>query len=452
MTDLDARFREAQRIRVPNLWPDIIERQPAHVPPDRGWRRPVAIATTLAVAAAAVGFAGWALLRTESRPQPPATPVCSEGMLDVPYPAVPSSAPRPSYEQIAHVTAISSNDAWAVGRSSYPSHAGYQPASARILHWDGTAWRRVQAPVIAARAYIVTQSHLVRGRYGTLLSVSAAGPDDVWAVGYESGTLIEHWNGRAWSRVLSPHPGPSFPNAALEAVDAMSPTDVWMVGRVGRHPLVVHWDGDTWSGGAPGVKSATSRSRLTAVEAIAPDDVWATGTSFDPETRGDRALAMHWDGKSWREVSMAPVPSAGTVQINALGAAAPNDVWAVGYWSRWTTRGAPIYALVEHWDGTAWSVVPVPHSSDDYRLLTGVAVAAPNDVWAVGWKTEIETPGVPRLPLVQRWDGSRWSDVVDGIPGSGFNAVSALPSGELWAVGEGDQSSGQRAVFAHRSC
>src|SRR5262249_20137132 len=62
----------------------------------------------------------------------------------------------------------------------------------------------------------------------------------------------------------------------------------------------------------------------------------------------------------------------------AVVAIATNDVWAVG-----ETDG---HALTEHWNGSAWSIVPAPYPTGNgvQSALRAVAAASTNDVWAVG--------------------------------------------------------------------
>ena len=67
----------------------------------------------------------------------------------------------------------------------------------------------------------------------TLNAVSALSPTDVWAVGSFNGaggvsqTLIEHWNGTSWARVTSPNPGA---DNALAGVAASSACNAWFAG------------------------------------------------------------------------------------------------------------------------------------------------------------------------------------------------------------------------------
>ena len=67
------------------------------------------------------------------------------------------------------------------------------------------------------------------------------------------------------------------------------------------------------------------------------------------------------------------VPSPSTNELHAVTSISANDVWAVG-----------VGPITEHWNGTAWSVVPSPNVTNG--KLLGVAAVSTNDVWAVGFR------------------------------------------------------------------
>jgi hypothetical protein len=107
---------------------------------------------------------------------------------EMPLPDVPGG-------YLGQVWAISPDDVWAVGGiggETTPWFAcrtgGAEPgrAEALVMHWDGSSWQRVAVP----------------GGEGPLVSVTASGPGDVWAVGSGSGdtTVALHFDGRAWTR------------------------------------------------------------------------------------------------------------------------------------------------------------------------------------------------------------------------------------------------------------
>jgi hypothetical protein len=66
-----------------------------------------------------------------------------------------------------------------------------------------------------------------------------------------------------------------------------------------------------------------------------------------------------------------------------------------------------VQTLVEHWNGTQWSVVSSPNPGTNYDSLEGVAAISASDVWAVG----AYLYGADTQTLVEQWDGTQWSVV-----------------------------------------
>jgi len=212
-------------------------------------------------------------------------------------------------------------------------------------------------------------------------------------------------------------------DSELYAVDGLSSKDVWAVGYKYQgsesFPLVEHWDGKAWSiiPNPPNVE----QSQMYGVSAVAPNDVWIVGQTW---VVSDRAYVIHWDGTSLQIVP--PVNPGSYVALYDVAAVAPNDVWAVGSSS---SNGHDYFNLVEHWDGTSWSVVP--SESGAYDTLTGIADAGPNDIWAVGWTlTGAE---------ILHWNGQAWTFSPTGSIGNyaNFYGVAAIASNNVWAFGAG---------------
>ena len=358
------------------------------------WRRPSAIASALVVAAAAIGFA-WAFLGNGDGPPRPAATPCAGTLGQVPHPNLP---PALGIEGLTGVTVLGPDDTWAVGSSGFLTDGpSSQIDRARILYWDGTEWRPVAAPAIDAFVHGLTGTFQARGRLGFLQSVDGVSADDVWAVGSAGGTLIEHWDGEAWSRVPSPESGEAS-RASLASVSAAAADDAWAVGSVG--PLILHWDGARWSAvdvDAPGVPVRQS-TQLSTVVALGPDDAWAAGSFFDDADDGYQVVMLHWDGSTWRQVRAPNVVPSGTTSVQALAATSSDDVWAVGSWSDLNHGGDPVHPLAEHWDGV------------------------------------------------------RWRDLAADLPARSLSAASALRTGEVWSVGTvGGRGTGGRGFIAHRS-
>ena len=136
------------------------------------------------------------------------------------------------------------------------------------------------------------------------------------------------------------------------------------------------------------------------MSAISSTDVWAVGNY--QTSAGTFTLTEHWNGTSWSIVS-SPNPSTTANDLYGVGGSSSSDVWAVGYYSsgQYTT-----HSLIEHWNGTAWSVVPDSDPPGSGGGLLSVAAVAANDVWAVG--RFAATNGIIQS-LVEHWDGSVWS-------------------------------------------
>ena len=105
-----------------------------------------------------------------------------------------------------------------------------------------------------------------------------------------------------------------------------------------------------------------------------------------------------------------------------------SDCWAVGY--SYTPDG-PNQALIEHWDGNLWQVVPAPTDpTNDDATLRDVTCASATNCWAVGI--------VNSETLTLHWDGSAWSVVpsADNVGSNELFAVTCPSSAQCWAVGE----------------
>jgi hypothetical protein len=192
--------------------------------------------------------------------------------------------------------------------------------------------------------------------------------------------LVEHWDGSAWTVV--PSPNGSTISSQLLGVDAVSANDIWAVGSSStlaapyENTLIEHWDGSSWSIIPSPNPSGGSFNKLNGVAVVAANDIWAVG-SYSGSTNHSQTLIEHWDGSSW---SIVPSPNVGPYgnNLNSVAARAANDVWAVGA----SNNGGN--SLILHWDGMSWSVVPSPNIPDWTNQLQSVTAVAADDVWAVG--------------------------------------------------------------------
>ena len=87
-----------------------------------------------------------------------------------------------------------------------------------------------------------------------------------------------------------------------------------------------------------------------------------------------------------------------------MSADANNDVWAVGTLAFGAT-------VIDHFNGTSWSVVSSPSPGSGEDVLTGVTAPAPNNVWAVGFYAKDVNTDRPTKTLIEHWDGCSWKVV-----------------------------------------
>jgi hypothetical protein len=279
---------------------------------------------------------------------------------------VASPGRRPGGSFLNAVVALSASDAWAVGLSRSPGG----PARTLILHWDGRRWAIADSPNAGPGD-------------NSLESVAAASARDVWAVGYRAAggayrSLVEHWDGDRWTVVRLPRLGGL--GDGLNAVDAAASGVVWAVGGSARargpsQPLVLRLNGRSWS--AVPAPASLHSATLNGVAARGGSGAGVVGATRSGG--GDRAFGLETDGRTWR-VAPIDLAAALSVDLNAIWAAAPDDMWAVGssFDGRWYRP------LVEHGVGGRWSSVPTPPIPGYDSRLMAVDGRAGGGLWAVG--------------------------------------------------------------------
>ncbi|HMA34845.1 MAG TPA: hypothetical protein VKY74_10240 [Chloroflexia bacterium] len=317
------------------------------------------------------------------------------------------------------------------------------------------------AAIAPAAAACVATGHLISGPTlnrdpnGALLAVAAAGPGDVWAVGFSGimgSTMIAHWTGTAWEQVASP--GESYANAILSALAVINPRDIWAVGFYNEpaQPLLEHWDGAAWA-----IRAAPPQARgveLNQVAASGPSDVWITGHT----TATGEGRVFHWDGQAWQET---PVPHPPGLRVKWAGLVAPAaaQAWMVG--GGYDSSDDETTALLAHWDGRTWAtqgIAVLPTGTH----FTAIAAHGPQDVWAVGTLYLTSGPSATALPsplpagdagarsrtVFVHWDGQQWSPVP--APNDyEIHSLTVVSPTEAWAGGTDVHDSGERWGLLH---
>src|SRR5437660_7859831 len=97
-------------------------------------------------------------------------------------------------------------------------------------------------------------------------------------------------------------------------------------------------------------------------------------------TASGKVFQNRFSSTSCGKWSVVPSPNSNVVPngLSAVATVSANDVWAVG--SSGSQMGGG-QTLIEHWNGTNWSVVASPSPGTGYDTLAGAAVVAASDAW-----------------------------------------------------------------------
>jgi len=191
--------------------------------------------------------------------------------------------------------------------------------------------------------------------------------------------------------------------------------------------------------------SATVANELTSVTAVSACDVYAAGTQDFTGAR--TALVEHWDGTSW-SIQPTPFVPSDHLHIVSIHAISSTDVWAVGGFR--DSQGND-ETLILHFDGSQWTQVPSPNPSPDFNDLSSVHAVSANDAWAVGTFDN----GTVDQTLIVHWNGTAWTQVAAPSPGGLTSndelfGVTATSASDAWAVGNVEATNGnQTSLILH---
>ena len=126
--------------------------------------------------------------------------------------------------------------------------------------------------------------------------------------------------------------------------------------------------------------------------ALAPDNVWAVGSSGDVSDGPTLTLIEHYDGSEW---SVVPSPNVGpnsmfqSNRLFGITALSPTDIWAFGQVS--VNSDLDKKTLLLHWDGTSWTLAPSPSPDMGGPLLDTLfgGVTTGQNVWIVGAQSAV---------------------------------------------------------------
>ncbi len=314
--------------------------------------------------------------------------------------------------------------------------------------------------VRAAAGWIsVTSADTSSSLGNELPGISCISGASCWAVGWSVNaggfdqTLTEQWNGAQWQIIPSADPGGSAENNGLYAVTCVSSSDCWAVGWYLNGSgddltLIENWNGTAWTQSTsptPGTLTTGSTFGITCTNSIVclngivcpnASDCWAVG--YYGDSAGDtQTLALQWNGTSWNQVATANPSGTGANNGFNGGVAclSTTDCWAVGW--HVVTK---VITLAEQWNGTTWSQVATVDPSSSYEALFGLACTSATNCLAVGRQNSSTY-----IPLAEQWNGTAWAQVTAPAVGTGNNilyGIACASTSDCWAAGYSTDTSG----------
>lgn len=187
---------------------------------------------------------------------------------------------------------LSANDLWEVGRLC------------EVRRWNGAAWSPFVVPGCTNASFY---------------AVNGISATDVWLVGV--GGTIEHWVSGTFTTM------PQANNIDFWAVWPVSATEAYIVGTRGT---ILHWNGIALFD-----ESIANNVIVSAVWGTLGGDVWIVGTGG--------LIYRKPPGGAWTQVT-----SPTTTFLYWVFGTSANNVWAVGD-----------FGVTLHFDGTSWKTVTV---------------------------------------------------------------------------------------------
>ena len=333
---------------------------------------------------------------------------------------------------------------FAVGASA-PGFRYWSDHATLVEQWNGAGWKIVPTP---------DPTHSSPD-YARLLGISCPSATSCFAVGGFgpggiSHLLVEHWDGTRWSLVTVADP-PGFTDAELTAVSCGSPTSCLAVGyspsTAATPSFLERWDGGTWT-----TEFVTTPAGGTAVGPLGVACASASACVAVGAYRSGTAgvtLIEDWDGTNWTVDASPNSPTANTQWLASVACPAPDHCYAVG--SSFNTDDSTSAALIEQSDGTAWSIVPSPNPANVYAAgLTQVACLATTSCFAVG--SAFRNASGDNIAVLERWDGTSWSLVPVAVPSDSHrNQLTGITCGNANCTAVGFYETGtSRVTFIER--
>lgn len=254
------------------------------------------------------------------------------------------------------------------------------------------------------------------------------------AAGPISGSALAGTTG--WFIQPSPNPAGTTQAelAAVACTSASACSSVGdFVGSNGYLTLAERWNGTSWAIQPTPNPVGGKNNILRGVSCARAHFCIAVGYSLTAKSV-ETALAEAWNGTKW---TITPVPSPGAgAGLDAVSCTAPTSCMAVGGFVK-AGLNSQAQPLAEHWNGSAWVIVATPNpQAENGSQLVGVSCTAASACTAGG---DFDYADINQSIFAQRWNGTAWATQKQPNPrgqfNNGDNAVSCAGASACTSVG-----------------
>jgi len=285
--------------------------------------------------------------------------------------------------------------------------------------------------------------------------IAVSGPSNAWLAGSDDlGNLAtEQWTGSQWQTVRPPAALTNVPAGDEVTVDALgtsAPGNTWVIADLDKSngkptTYAARWNGTAWTVfSGPDVTSALATAVFSAT------DAWDFGAKGSVPSGGFGAPVVdHWNGTSWRPVS---VPVGTPVEVDPVAA---NDIWALGPSA--ATVSDPVQTFTAmHWNGVKWSALSLPKFPTVRKLYQwipeGIQALGASDIWVqevVSANRGTGEPGKPGVRLLH-WNGKKWAIAARDKQGDWAPGLTADGHGGFWLTGAPSSGPGNGTITDYR--
>jgi hypothetical protein len=194
-------------------------------------------------------------------------------------------------------------------------------------------------------------------------------------------------------------PNPAAARSFLKGVSCTSARACVAVGVARGFPLVERWNGSKWSIQRSARGSGHVRGVLYGVSCASERSCVAVGML------GGLAFAERWNGSTWSVQDLPNPPGARTSVLYGVSCTSPMGCTAVG---SVMASDQPDFPLLERWNGSRWSIqTGVNLLADEGGELDAVSCSSRTACIAVGSLNPSDTV-CPEGWVAERWNGIHW--------------------------------------------